>query len=219
VSYSGSLFDDCLGPPGARESLRPGALLLRGYARPVAQALIEELVEITRRAPFRHMSTPGAYRMSVGMTNCGTLGWITDRRGYRYERTDPVSSQPWPGMPEAFLDIAVRAATEGGYPNFGPDACLINRYEAGARLSLHQDKNEQSFRSPVVSVSLGLPAIFQFGGLKRSDPLVRVRLEHGDVVVWGGPSRLCYHGILPLKDGSHPATGNCRLNLTFRHAT
>lgn len=156
--------------------------------------------------------------MSVGTTNCGALGWVSDTRGYRYVSADPVSGQPWPAMPESFLELARRAAQEGGYRQFVPDACLVNEYTPGARLTPHQDRNEGDFSQPIVSVSLGLPAAFQFGGLKRAAPFVRVLLEHGDTVVWGGASRLCYHGVLPLKDGSHPLTGDRRINLTFRRA-
>lgn len=156
--------------------------------------------------------------MSVAMTNCGHLGWTTNRQGYLYSPIDPQTNKPWPAMPHSFHDLCQRAATAAGYPDFQPDACLINRYAPGSKLSLHQDKDEPDLRAPIVSVSLGLPAIFQFGGLKRNDPLKRLLLEHGDVVVWGGESRLFYHGIQPLKAGFHPLTADCRYNLTFRQA-
>jgi alkylated DNA repair protein (DNA oxidative demethylase) len=164
------------------------------------------------------METPGGFRMSVAMSNCGELGWVTDKSGYRYQAVDPNSAHPWPGMPTLFWQLATEAAAQAGFANFAPDACLINRYEPGARMSLHQDKDERDLTQPIVSISLGLPAIFQFGGLKRSDPVNRVTLTHGDVVAWGGADRLRYHGVLALKAGDHPLLGACRLNLTFRKA-
>ncbi len=181
-------------------------------------ALLEALAAVVDDAPFRHMVTPGGHRMSVAMTNCGTAGWVTDRTGYRYDLADPESGQSWPGMPDAFADLARRAAARAGFPGFEADACLVNRYEPGARLSLHQDKNERGLDAPIVSVSLGLPATFLFGGLRRSDPARRIALRHGDVVVWGGPARLAFHGVLPLADGEHPVLGRQRINLTFRRA-
>jgi alkylated DNA repair protein (DNA oxidative demethylase) len=164
------------------------------------------------------MITPGGFRMSVALTNCGTYGWVTDRTGYRYDSIDPETGKHWPGMPGNFLELARDAASAAGFPSFNPDACLINRYEPGSRLTLHQDKNEQDFTQPIVSVSLGLPATFLFGGMERSDKTVRVPVHHGDVIVWGGPARLRYHGINPLKDGVHPMFGGYRYNLTFRVA-
>jgi len=169
-------------------------------------------------APWRHMLTPGGARMSVAMTNCGQVGWISDRRGYRYERVDPESGQPWPPMPAALRELAVRSAATAGFIGFEPDACLVNRYAPGTRLSLHQDRNERDLRAPVVSVSLGLPALFLFGGLRRADAAQRIALAHGDVLVWGGRQRLAFHGIAPLADGEHALTGRCRINLTFRRA-
>ena len=202
----------------AREPLGPGAVLLRGFALTEEAALLKALEAVTAASPFRHMETSGGYRMSVGMTNCGTYGWVTDETGYRYDPVDPLSGQPWPPMPEAFLRLAQDAAEAGGFPDFVPDACLINRYAPGARLSLHQDKNERDFRQPIVSISLGLPAIFLFGGMERSDRQERVKLWHGDAMVWGGPDRLRYHGVIPLKDGWHSILGRARINLTFRRA-
>lgn len=195
--------------------IAPGAALLKGFAIPAAP-LVEHIQTIAAAAPFRHMSTPGGFRMSVAMTNCGAFGWTSDRTGYRYSSIDPESAQPWPPMPPAFLDLAQRAAESAGFPAFAPDACLINRYEPGAKMSLHVDKDEQDFTQPIVSVSLGLPAVFQFGGPRRADRPEHIPLEHGDAVVWGGPARLRYHGILPLKPGEHPLTGALRYNLTFR---
>jgi alkylated DNA repair protein (DNA oxidative demethylase) len=200
------------------ERLGPGAVLLRGFAARVEDALLEGLRQVAAAAPFRHMVTPGGYRMSVAMTNCGPLGWVTDRTGYRYAATDPESGQPWPEMPNAFLQLAASAAAQAGYPAFVPDACLVNRYEPGTKLSLHQDKDERDFDQPIVSLSLGIPATFLFGGVKRNDAITRVRLAHGDVVVWGGPDRLRYHGVAPLKPGFHSSLGGQRINLTFRKA-
>jgi DNA oxidative demethylase len=180
--------------------------------------LVAEVYGITAAAPFRHLETPGGFRMSVGMTNCGSLGWVSDRRGYRYASCDPLLGSAWPGMPETFLTLAEAAALAGGFPGFAPDACLINRYEPGARLTLHRDKDERDFASPIVSVSLGLPAVFLFGGVTRSERQRRVPLRHGDVVVWGGASRLRHHGVLPVKEGWNDLLGAQRLNLTFRRA-
>lgn len=201
-----------------RERIADGAMLLRGFARPIEQELMGALDAVTAQAPFRHMQTPGGHEMSVAMTNCGDFGWVTDRRGYRYDAIDPVSQQPWPAVPPVFRELAEQAAADAGFAGFWPDACLINRYEPGARMSLHQDRDETDFGAPIVSVSLGLPAIFLWGGLKRSDKPQRFRLEHGDVVVWGGPSRLVFHGVAPLADGEHALLGRRRINLTFRKA-
>jgi alkylated DNA repair protein (DNA oxidative demethylase) len=156
--------------------------------------------------------------MSVAMSNCGPAGWVSDRRGYRYETHDPQTSRPWPAMPPQLHALARDAAAVAGYPHFDPDACLINCYVPGTRLTLHQDRNERDFSAPVVSLSLGLPATFLFGGLQRRDRVRRLPLFHGDVLVWGGPQRLVFHGVAPLADGEHPASGRCRLNLTFRRA-
>ena len=202
----------------ATQKLQDGAVLLRGRALPVERALLAAIDRITAQAPFRRMVTPGGFQMSVAMTNCGSVGWVTDRTGYRYDSRDPDSGAPWPAMPDVFLALARDAAEDAGFTGFVPDACLINCYEPGARLSLHQDKDERDYAHPVVSVSLGLPATFQFGGLKRSDRPLKVPLHHGDVVVWGGPARLFYHGVLALKEGEHPALGRRRVNLTFRKA-
>jgi alkylated DNA repair protein (DNA oxidative demethylase) len=202
----------------ARESFAPGAWLLRGFALPAIDAVLAALHDVITRAPLRHMVTPGGHRMSVAMTNCGALGWVSDERGYRYTAHDPASGAPWPALPRAFAELAARAAHAAGYADFAPDACLVNRYEPGARMTLHQDRNERDFTAPIVSVSLGLPAVFQFGGLARRAPVQRTALAHGDVAVWGGPSRLCFHGVLPLRDGEHAQLGRCRVNLTLRTA-
>jgi DNA oxidative demethylase len=204
---------------GARDAgLGAGVALLRGFALPSAAALVADLRRIAAAAPFRQMRTPGGFRMSVAMSNCGTAGWITDRKGYRYSAIDPESGGPWPLLPGAFLELAVRAADAAGFANFAPDACLINRYSPGARMSLHQDRNERNLEAPIVSVSLGLPATFLFGGPKRGDRPRRVGLQHGDVVVWGAAARLNFHGVAPLADGSHPVLGRERINLTLRQA-
>jgi DNA oxidative demethylase len=202
----------------SREEIAEGAVLLRGFATPFEDELIAALRDIAEQAPFRHMSTPGGHQMSVAMTNCGDAGWVTDRAGYRYDGADPQSGKPWPAMPSSFQKLAADAAAEAGFAGFAPDACLINRYEPGARMSLHQDRDEHDFAAPIVSVSLGLPAIFLFGGLQRSDKTGRYRLQNGDIVVWGGPARLAFHGVAPLADGEHVLMGRQRINLTFRKA-
>ncbi len=212
------LFGGVAIPGGATALLAEGAVLLRGFVANDAPALLRALEPMLTKAPFRHMVTPGGHVMSVAMTNCDKVGWVTDRTGYRYDTIDPDSGWAWPAMPPLFLEVAAQAATAGGFASFVPDGCLINRYEPGARLTLHQDRNERDFAAPIVSVSLGLPAGFLFGGLRRTDPPRRVRLESGDVVVWGGPSRLAFHGVDKLADGDHPLTGRFRINLTFRKA-
>jgi DNA oxidative demethylase len=203
-------------PP--HEHLADGAWLLRAFALDNVAALLTEIKQIETSAPFRHLETPGGFRMSVAMTNCGEVGWVSDRHGYRYTTHDPLTGQPWPPMPALFSTLAERAARAAGFEGFNPDDCLINRYVPGARLTLHQDKDENDFRAPIVSVSLGLPAVFLFGGNSRKDKQRRVPLAHGDVVAWGGPARLYHHGVLPLKDGNHPDLGRQRINLTFRLA-
>ena len=212
------LFDDLPDLRPSREAIAEGAVLLRGFAKPVEDELITALREIVAQAPFRHMLTPGGHQMSVAMTNCGDAGWVTDRSGYRYDSADPQSGKPWPPMPPSFLALAKQAALEAGFDDFATDACLINRYQPGARMSLHQDRDEGDFGAPIVSVSLGLPATFLFGGLKRSDKTQRYRLEHGDIAVWGGSARLAFHGVAPLADGEHAVLGRQRINLTFRKA-
>lgn len=198
--------------------LDPGAMLLAGFARPIDRALLDALAEAASDAPFRHLVTPGGHKMSVAMTNCGQVGWVSDRSGYRYDPIDPETGRSWPPMPALFADLATRAAATAGFADFSPDACLINRYEPGARLSLHQDRDEQDMACPIVSVSLGLSAIFLWGGHARATRARRVPLLHGDVVVWGGPARMTFHGVAPLAEGSHPLTGALRYNLTFRRA-
>ena len=198
--------------------LATGAVLLPGAALDDAPALLAAIRDVLARAPLRQMVTRGGFKMSVAMSNCGALGWVSDRRGYRYSPIDPDSGQPWPAMPAVLQDLATDSAARAGFAGFVPDACLINRYAPGARMALHQDRDEADFDQPIVSLSLGLPAVFLFGGFERGDRPARIPLGHGDVLVWGGPARLRFHGVLPVKDGTHPATGACRLNLTFRKA-
>jgi alkylated DNA repair protein (DNA oxidative demethylase) len=215
---TGGLFEPT--PPVAPwpERLGPGTVLLRGFALTEAPALIAEVARIIEQAPWRHMLTPSGHRMSVAMTNGGALGWVSDRTGYRYEPLDPLTGQPWPSLPDPFLRLARDAGTQAGFAGFLPNACLINRYLSAARMSLHQDRDERDLTAPIVSVSLGLPAVFLWGGLKRKDPARRIPLAHGDVLAWGGPDRLRYHGVLSLKAGQHPLLGEQRINLTFRQA-
>ena len=193
-------------------------MLLRGLAAPETARLLSALESVTERAPFRCMTTPNGLRMSVAMTNCGSAGWVSGPNGYRYAHVDPHSGLAWLPMPQVYPDLAATAAAAAGFGGFTPDACLINRYAPGTRLSLHQDKDERDFSAPIVSVSLGLPAVFLFGGASRRERPHRIPLAHGDVVVWGGLARLCYHGVLPLKEAVHPVLGRQRINLTFRKA-
>lgn len=202
----------------AFEVLRPDVVLLHGFALQTEAAILSAIAAVVRQAPFRHMLTPGGLRMSVAMTNCGELGWVSDRSGYRYQAFDPISGAKWPPMPACLRDLAAESAARAGFPAFVPDACLVNRYEAGSRLSLHQDKDERDFSAPIVSVSLGVAAVFQLGGARRTDRAQRVPVRHGDVLVWGGGARLLYHGVLPLKRGQHAAFGDHRVNLTCRKA-
>jgi alkylated DNA repair protein (DNA oxidative demethylase) len=213
------LFDNLPPLPDALHSpIASGAVLLRGFAREGDAALLQAVQAVIHQAPLRHMQTPGGYTMSVATTSCGRLGWVSDPHGYRYAALDPHTGNPWPAMPTCFVELALRAAAQTGYADFVPDACLINQYAPGAKLSLHQDKDERDLRAPIVSLSLGLPAVFLFGTPKRKDRTQRLRLVHGDVVVWGGPSRLAYHGVMPLTDGEHGLLGRRRINLTFRRA-
>ncbi|MDR0775502.1 MAG: DNA oxidative demethylase AlkB [Azonexus sp.] len=203
---------------GRGRRLGPGTVLFPGLAGAIAPYLIEAIGHITAAAPFRHMQTSGGQRISVAMTNCGSLGWVSDRAGYRYQATDPASGTPWPALPGSFRQLAQEAAALAGFAGFDPDACLINRYVPGARMSLHQDRDERDLSQPIVSVSLGLPVVFQLAGDTRTGPRLNLPLAHGDVLVWGGPDRLRYHGVRTLAGGEHPLTGACRYNLTFRRA-
>lgn len=211
------LFDE---PPqsAAPHAFAMDAMLLRGFARPQATALLDALAGVLQQAPPRRMLTPGGRRMSVCNTNCGAFGWVSDRRGYRYQASDPGTGLAWPAMPDAFAQLARHAAHAAGFGAFAPDACLVNIYEPGTRLSLHQDRDERDFAAPIVSVSLGLPATFLFGGATRTEPTRRLALLHGDVVVWGRRARLAFHGVAPLAAGAHPLVGARRINLTLRKA-
>lgn len=212
------MTDDLFASDVSHQRMGEGSHWLRGFALPWIDALLADIVGLREQVEFRQMTTPGGHRMSAWMLNCGTLGWVTDRRGYRYTRDDPETGRPWPAMPDSFRSLAVAAAAEAGFSQFEPDACLVNQYDVGARMALHQDKNERDYAAPIVSVSLGLPMTFLFGGLARSDKPAKLPLHHGDVVVWGGPDRLRYHGVLTLKAGEHPDLGPHRINLTFRKA-
>ncbi len=212
------LFEGLQTPTQAIEPLAQQACVLRGFALPFVEALLPALDSICAAAPFRHMVTPGGFSMSVALTNCGRLGWTSDRSGYRYSAIDPTTEQPWPALPTSFLALATAAADAAGFPDFVPDACLINRYQPGARMSLHQDKDERDYAWPIISVSLGIPATFLFGGHHRADKAQRVPLFHGDVVVWGGEDRLRYHGVAPIREALHSVMGAQRINLTFRKA-
>jgi alkylated DNA repair protein (DNA oxidative demethylase) len=214
LRLTGDLFDES----AAQRAATPGLTHFPGFASALAPALLADIEKIAAVAPLRHMQTPGGQRMSAAMTNCGEVGWVTDRKGYRYDPLDPDTGRAWPPLPESFSGLAQRAAAAAGFARFRPDVCLINRYEPGARMSLHQDRDERDFSAPIVSLSLGLSATFLFGGLKRSDRPYRLPLQHGDVVVWGGATRLAYHGIAPVVDGCHPLVGRMRLNLTMRRA-
>lgn len=215
ITQAMDLFDD-LPPDATQLALAPGAVLLRGWARATDVAVLQAVEAVIAQAPLRYMQTPGGYTMSVATTSCGALGWVSDPHGYRYAAHDPHSGQPWPAMPPCLLELAQGSAVAAGYANFQPEACLINQYLPGAKLSLHQDKDEKDLSAPIVSVSLGLPAVFLFGTSVRKDRPQRYRLAHGDVVVWGGASRLAYHGVQPLEDGQHALLGRRRINLTFR---
>jgi len=213
------MTDDLFAPlAGEREIMGPHALVLRGFALPFEEALLAAIETVVQQAPFRQMVTPGGFTMSVALTNCGALGWTSDRRGYRYTSDDPHTGLPWPAMPALFAQLAQDAAEAAGFPGFRPDACLINCYQPWARLSLHQDKNERDYTAPIVSVSLGMPAIFLFGGHERTDKTLKYALYHGDIAVWGAQDRLRYHGVMPLKDQPHLRLGRQRINFTFRKA-
>ena len=216
---TGDLFsDEALQQPARREQIGEQSYVLRGYALPWLERVLPELRAVLVQSPFRHMVTPGGYTMSAALSSCGALGWTTSPQGYRYSSLDPERQQPWPSMPPVLRELAINAASAAGFDGFAPDACLINRYVPGARMSLHQDKNERDYNAPVVSLSLGLPAVFLFGGHQRSDKTQKISLFHGDVAVWGGVDRLRFHGVLPIKEGAHPRMGPQRINLTFRTA-
>jgi alkylated DNA repair protein (DNA oxidative demethylase) len=218
LSLQSDLFEDL--PRGNAEvvGLGDGAALMPGLALSREAGMLHEIRRIAAASPFRRMVTPGGHMMSVAMTNCGEVGWVTDRRGYRYEPQDPVTGGAWPRMPDMFADFAKDAAAKLGFANFRPDCCLVNRYQPDAKMSLHRDTDEADAFQPIVSVSLGVPAVFLWGGLARAERPRRIGLASGDVVAWGGPARFVYHGIAPLAHGHHDLTGTLRFNLTFRTA-
>ena len=204
--------------PARIEKISEQAFVLRGFALPWVDTLLTALEQVLTQAPFRQMQTPGGYIMSARLSSCGDLGWTTDLAGYRYSALDPLTGARWPAMPDPFLKLAEAAAHAAGFDHFAPDACLINTYAPGAKMSLHQDKNERTYNAPIVSISHGLPAIFLFGGFERNDPTQRISLFHGDIVVWGGVDRLRFHGVLPIKPGHHSLLGEQRINITLRKA-
>ena len=204
--------------PARVERISDQAFVLRGFALPAIKELLTAIDSVLLQSPLRQMQTPGGFTMSARLSSCGDLGWTTDRDGYRYSPVDPLNACPWPDMPGVFLALAEAAANTAGFEGFVPDACLINAYAPGARMSLHQDKNERSYTAPIVSISLGLPAIFQFGGFERSAPAQRISLFHGDIMVWGGVDRLRFHGVMPIKPGQHDLLGEQRINITLRQA-
>jgi DNA oxidative demethylase len=220
MSQQGSTILDSTRLDSTKKNLQiaDGAMLLQGFALDSQAQILDDLHAILRLSKLRYMTTPGGYSMSVAMTNCGDLGWVSDKKGYRYSALDPSTGEPWRPMPKSFFELANRAAAQAGFANFVPDACLINQYQTGTKMGLHQDKDEQDFSRPIVSVSLGCVATFLFGGLKRADKPIKISLNHGDVIVWGGKTRLNYHGIMPLQANNHAATGTYRFNLTFRKA-
>ncbi len=198
--------------------LSPGSFLFPGLALARAADFQNAVKQAAGAAPFRRVVTPGGRPLSVRITNMGSWGWVSDRRGYRYEPTDPRTGRAWSPIPRDLSDFARAAAARAGFPGFVPDACLINLYAPGAKMAPHVDRDEKDFSQPIVSVSLGLPAVFLWGGPNRSDRVRRVPLEDGDAVVWGGPARLYYHGVAPIQAGHHPLWGERRINLTFRKA-
>jgi len=201
-----------------QQKVAEGAWLLRGFALAFTSELLFEIQQVIAQAPLRTMHTPSGLPLSVQTTSCGDAGWVSDAYGYRYARRNSFAQKRWPAMPKAFSTLAQQAASAAGFKHYVPDSCLINVYNVGAKMSLHQDKNEKDFSQPIVSVSLGLPATFLLGGLARENATQKIQLIHGDIIVWGGPARLFFHGVLPIKAGRHPLLGERRINLTFRNA-
>ncbi len=193
------------------------AIILKGFVRAKANQLVKDAELISQQSPFRTMTTPGGGKMSVAITNCGHCGWLSDEHGYRYQQIDPVTHRSWPEMPQSFLKICAAATKAASFAEFMPDACLLNKYQADAKMGLHNDNDEHDLTAPIVSVSLGLDAVFLFGGKTRQSPTRKYLLSHGDVVVFGGQSRLNFHGISLIKPTyiSDDLTDH-RLNLTFR---
>ncbi|GGC10653.1 alpha-ketoglutarate-dependent dioxygenase AlkB [Marinobacterium zhoushanense] len=213
LNLTEALFDD-----QERIAIADSAWLFRGYARAQASEIVEAVRSVLRQAPLRQMQVPGGHWMSVRTSSCGDKGWVSDSRGYRYACEDPLTGRAWPAIPPLLLELAVSGAARAGFAAFEPDACLINCYQPGAKMGLHQDRDEKDLDAPIVSLSFGLPATFMFGGLTRRGSVKRFPLLHGDMLVWGGPSRMVYHGVAPLQAGEHPMLGAWRVNLTFRRA-
>jgi DNA oxidative demethylase len=211
-----SLFQDTFATKPVMEALQEGVVLIRRAFD--SEKLFAAIKTVIDAAPLRHMETPSGKKMSVAMTNCGDLGWTSSRAGYAYSKTDPLTTAPWPTMPQLLFDTAANLARLAGYSGFVPDACLINRYLPGAQMGLHQDRDERDFSQPIVSLSLGVPAKFIIGGLTRGDSTRSVELDDGDAIVFGGAARLIFHGVRAVKVGQHAAINNCRINLTFRVA-
>jgi len=209
---------DLLAQPSraAAIAIAPEVLLLKHHA--ITAPLVAAIERISREAPFRRLHTPGGGQMSVAMTNCGTVGWHSDTRGYRYLDRDPESGRPWPPMPPAFLSLASHAAAMAGFPGFEPDCCLVNRYAIGSQMGAHRDYDELDMRHAIVSVSIGLPAVFVWYGARRKGPAIPVLVEDGDVVVFGGAARAGYHGVRRLAARPEAACDAVRYNLTFRRA-
>jgi len=206
-----NLFSQLAAEP-THEEIFPGATLMRGLAQAQDGEFLEAMQGVLSAAPLHHATTPTGLPMGVMVSDCGTPEAF--RR--RWDPANPAVRQMWPPMPRALLDFSLRCAVRAGFPLFRPDTCHVNRYQAGTKLGLHQDRHECDMSQPIVSVSFGLECVFLLGGLERTDSPKRILLEHGDVIVWGGPSRMRFHGVQPLKPGHHPLTGPYRYNLTFR---
>jgi len=206
-----NLFSQLVAEP-THEEIFPGAVLMRSLALPQDNEFFTAAEAIIAARPLHHTTTPSGLPMGVMVTDCG------DSRAFanRWDTANPERMRLWPPMPPLLRDFAIRCAVRSGFPQFRPDACHINRYQAGTKLGLHQDRHECDWTQPIVSLSFGLECIFLLGGLQRTDKPRRILLEHGDVIVWGGPSRMRFHGVQPLKPGHHPLTGPYRYNLTFR---
>ena len=211
------LFQDQPPDLPERQALGPESWLLRHTLQTTACHLMADIHTLTATHPFQHMVTRGGHTMSVATSSYGSYGWVSDaQKGYRYASSNIETGQPWPPIPAHWLALATALAEKAGFNGFHPDSALINRYAVGARMGLHQDRDEATLAWPIVSLSLGLPARFMFGGKQRQAPVKDFTLLHGDVVVWGGADRLRFHGIRPLKAGHHSLTGPYRYNITFR---
>lgn len=196
------------------EEIYPDLFVLANFVD--TNPLMVQVERITKVSPFRKMMTPNGHYTGVALTNCGDFGWTSDRNEYRYSSSDPLNNQPWLAIPESFKALAKNAAHVAGFKDFEPDACLINQYLIGTKLGSHQDKNEKDFSQPIVSVSIGLSAVFQIFGNQRAGQAINYRLYDGDVVVWGNSARLCYHGVRTLSAAELDPTCQQRINITFR---